>query len=98
MTKGAIEVAEKLNDPTKSGGLIHEHVWERSKVADQLLVPGISEAQIDSIMEDVLPCTVTKDEHSKLHTELKLKHLDGWKRYEDANIEVWNTATGTRLI
>jgi hypothetical protein len=50
--------------------------------------------EIDSILEKVVACTVTKEEHDSLSN---FKHLDGWERYQAAGITVIDCETGDVL-
>lgn len=70
----------------------HEHVIERKKLIDQLLVhPEDYERTLDS----AVGCLVTKEEHNRLAREGR--GLDGWARYRSAGIVVYDAATGQKL-
>jgi len=44
------------------------------------------------ILKDAIGCTVTKDEHDRLNM---IKNCDGWQRYREAGIRVWDTEKNT---
>jgi hypothetical protein len=62
-----------------------EHVWERAKMAQELIQhPELAAF----ILEKAVTCTVTKEEHEAL-TKVGCE-LSGWDRYKAAGIEVWD--------
>jgi hypothetical protein len=93
MSAAAWEIAKHENKPNDSKLLIHEHVNERAKTCEKLLKPS---ANIDEILNTVVACVVTKDEHNDLRK--KGKHLEGWERYKAAQIRVWDTENGSEYI
>lgn len=72
----------------------HEHVVERKKIVEALIAEP---DRMDEILQGVVGCTVTKDEHRRL-TELSRSRpdLEGWERYEAAGIAVEDLATGQK--
>ena len=72
--------------------LQHDHVYERGKMADELIA---NPEQMDKILDKAVGCVVTKDEHKRL-TKLSVSepYLQGWERYCVAGIEVIDGATG----
>jgi hypothetical protein len=70
----------------------HEHVFERAKLADELLQHP---EQIDAILNKAVACVVTVAEHRRL-TQVSRQDpkLSGWERYKVADIEVIDTVTG----
>lgn len=73
-------------DRTKTE-LRHDHVYQRSKVIAEL--EKSKPDQIDDILNKVVGCTVTKEEHDHL-TKFD-KEYDGWVRYQKAGIVVIDT-------
>lgn len=63
--------------------LQHEHVFERKELIKRIL----SGENIDTVVKDAIACLVTKEEHSQLN----LVSESGWKRYEKANIKVYDS-------
>lgn len=73
------------DEPTSREAIIHEHVFSRKEVTDQLLDKPDSTGDI---LDTVLGCIVTKKEHDKLH---KIKNnISGWQRYKNAGIVVYD--------
>jgi hypothetical protein len=74
--------------------LVHEHIHQRSKMIEALMLfvgRTDAETQIDETLHKAIPCTVTRDEHQALN---KYPHLDGLDRYEAAKITIIDTFTG----
>lgn len=69
--------------------LRHDHVYLRSNIVKELETAGADEVAIDAILEKVIGCAVTEQEHLDL-TKLG-KEYDGWERYQKAGIEVVDT-------
>jgi hypothetical protein len=85
-TSGALECADRRQ-------LRHEHVYPRSRMIDALL--RAKPEQVDDILMDAIGCTVTREEHERLH---KFADQHGWDRYRKAELVVIDTDTGERLI
>ena len=63
----------------------HDHVWTRKRMVERILKdPDVLEHE----MEQAIGCTVTKHEHDDL-TRYDKSH-DGWDRYKEAEIRVWD--------
>jgi hypothetical protein len=74
----------------------HDHVMERAKIADELIAHP---ERMDEILDTVIGCVVTKNEHRRLTEISRLNpDLDGWDRYAAAGIVVIDTMTGERMI
>lgn len=74
--------------------LVHEHVFTRKSLADELLAakPG----QIEDVLRTrAVACIVTAEEHNRL------KPFDqthqGWERYREAGIEVIDMLNGSKV-
>jgi hypothetical protein len=81
-TSGALEksIPMKIN---------HEHVWRRKWIIDQLLQGGRTwnEAQLGDFLESCgVACVVTVEEHGRLAAISG----QGWQRYRQAGIEVFD--------
>lgn len=64
----------------------HEHVFKRKKVVKALIAEP---DRVEEILSDVVGCTVTKEEHSRLTKLSRVRpELDGWERYREAGITV----------
>ncbi len=84
---------EALNcDKTKTK-LRHDHVYPRSKMVMEL--ENARPDQIDSILERIVGCTVTEEEHIRLSKFDK--EYDGWVRYEKAGIVIIDTKTNETI-
>jgi hypothetical protein len=77
----------------EKGNLRHDHVYQCAKMIDRLL--GAEPDQVDHILKVAEGCTVTRDEHTRLH---RFDNEYGWVRYEKAGIVVINTETGKRIL
>jgi hypothetical protein len=95
MSEAALTIAQSEIKPNDSKQLVHEHVIKRSIITDKLL--AIKGSNVDNILDEVLACTVTKEEHRELELS-KRKGLQGWERYKDVPIHVWDTEMGSRLF
>jgi hypothetical protein len=75
--------------------LEHEHVYERAKMARDLID---NPERVDEILDLAVGCAVTKDEHKRL-TDLRKSRceLDGRERYRSAGITVIDTVTDEPL-
>ena len=69
--------------------LRHEHVHTRQSLRRRLLKCNES---IASVVDDTVGCVVTVEEHRKLKDTLQ-----GWKRYRDAHIEVFDREEETKF-
>ena len=85
-SQGAIEGIDK-------GKLRHDHVYQRSRMIDELLQAKPEE--LDGILKNAIGCTVTIEEHSRL---VPFDHEYGWNRYRKAGIVVVDTESGERVI
>lgn len=66
----------------KTAKLQHEHIHERRELITRLL----SGEAIGSVIPDAVACMVTKEEHAKLNASSN----QGWQRYKDAGIRVYD--------
>lgn len=80
-------ISEKALEQIKNKSNIqHEHVFERKYLIEKLLeTPSLSEETLNN----AIACLVTKDEH-KLLTNISKNNLQGWDRYIEANIKVYD--------
>jgi hypothetical protein len=92
MSEKALAVAAKERRPGDSKELVHEHVYERAKIAALLVKDSDS---IEIILKDAFACVVTKEEDRELRKIKKRDKCDGWKRYSRAEIRVVDTETDT---
>lgn len=69
-----------MNDRTSRTKINHEHVYARQDIAVKMIQ---NPDQIDDLLDQVLGCIVTADEHSLLP-----KTDSGWGRYAEAGIVV----------
>jgi hypothetical protein len=90
-TRFQSEAAWKCNRTTTE--LRHDHVYQRSKMIMEL--EKAEPEQIDDILNKVIGCTITKQEHDHLTTFDK--ECDGWVRYQKAEIVVIDTKTDEPL-
>jgi hypothetical protein len=95
MSNSALEIAQHEKKPNDSKSLIHEHVSERQKVLRKLI--EASPMQVDEILDSIVACVVTKEEHKRLSSR-SLKDLHGWDRYREINLRVWDTQTNSQFI
>jgi hypothetical protein len=65
----------------------HEHVNTRKSITDKILRHP---TQVVSILNQVIGCVVTKDEHSRLR-----KAARGWGRYRHAGVRVYDMSFRT---
>jgi len=63
--------------------LRHEHVEERKELIYRLIEDPDN---YESILNDIVACIVTKEEHEQLHRQNK----KGWDRYKAAKIKVFD--------
>ena len=75
------------------GELRHDHVYQCVQMIDKLVKARPEE--IDGILETAVGCTVTLEEHSRLH---RFDEEYGWERYRKAGVTVTNIETGERVI
>jgi hypothetical protein len=78
------------------GALIQrDHVYQKRGIVERLINDS---TQIDDILQDVVHCVVTKEEHDRL-TEYSRTNpsVDGWERYRGAGIEVIDMLTNTEV-
>lgn len=64
----------------------HEHVYTKKWLSQQLIAKPES---VDTIIEKVVACLVTKEEHARLH-KVPREYV-GWDRYTHAGIRVYDT-------
>jgi hypothetical protein len=76
-----VEIAR--SEPTSKTKINHEHVFTRKYIIQQLLANPQSS---DQLLDQVIACVVTKDEHDRLSTIST--DLVGWGRYTQAGITV----------
>ncbi|MEK6893701.1 MAG: hypothetical protein AABX07_05880 [Nanoarchaeota archaeon] len=72
-------------DPRNKEELIHEHVFTKKQIYNNLIK---SPDKTEQILKKIVACAVTKDEHDKL-TKFD-KSFSGWERYKQAQIEVYD--------
>lgn len=90
-----------LRSLRKGARVQHDHVVERAKLADELVAAhrAADPERVDEILDRVIGCVVTKDEHRRLADISRLNpNLDGWERYAAAGIVVIDTMTGERMV
>lgn len=63
-----------------------EHVFRRELLMEAILK---GEEPLDRVLDRVIHCSVSKDEHVRLHN-IRYKNLDGWARYVAADIAVFS--------
>ena len=90
----------KWNLPYRSLGslqpgaeLRHEHVTERAKTVRALLAHP---ERVDEILDSVVACVVTPEEHTRLGQVHRT--LESWERYRAAGVAVVDASTGEWLI
>lgn len=72
--------------------LRHEHVFERSKLVEELLR---NPEKAEEIADLAVACTVTRAEHNTLAEVCRADpKLSGWARYRAAGIRVYDMTTG----
>lgn len=84
-SKQVFELAK--NEPQSTVKINHEHVFTKKEITSKLLKDPIG---LDTILDDVVGCVVTADEH-KVLTALG-SDCSGWERYKKAGIEVLDMA------
>lgn len=73
-----------------------DHVNRKAGIVERWLA---SPEQMDSILDDIVHCVVTKDEHDRLTAYDKMNpDVDGWERYRVVGIEVMDMLTGEQFI
>lgn len=81
-----ISVSAKNNPNLKVN---HEHVSRKKMLIDDILQ---NPENLETILKQALACIVTVEEHDRLNKiDKDNPELDGWKRYELAEIDVWDT-------
>ncbi|QDT54289.1 hypothetical protein Pan44_23170 [Caulifigura coniformis] len=65
-------------------GCIHEHVFTRKRLIDDLMAGK----PVGAVLKRAIACVVTGEEHTRL------KDGNGWKRYREAGIKVYDRKTG----
>jgi hypothetical protein len=66
----------------------HEHVFRKKNMINNILAHP---EELDSILENAVGCTVTIDEHKLLgEVDRSNKGIDGWERYKQAGISVYD--------
>lgn len=68
---------------SKQNNWHHEHVYTRKELVDRLL----SGEEVDNVIQNIIACVVTRDEHKKLSQSKK----QGWERYLDMSIKVYDS-------
>lgn len=72
-----------LNSKISKTKLQHEHVHQRKKLIDRLL----NGEDVETVIADAVACLVTKEEHQILDKSKS----NGWKRYKESGIRVYDT-------
>lgn len=72
-------------DPSSTVKINHEHVFTRREVTAKLIS---SPDSIDTLLDEVIGCIVTKEEHDRMP-----RNLSGWDRYFAAGIIVLDMLT-----
>lgn len=67
--------------------LRHEHVFEKKKIADRIVISGNNKEKIKQELNSAESCIITSYEHKDLHSN---PELDGWQRYETCGIVVYD--------
>lgn len=80
-SEAVVEMATHV--PTSVTKINHEHIYTRKHIIQQLLA---TPQNSDLILDQVVACIVTKDEHEKLSAISPI--LVGWDRYRQAGIKV----------
>ena len=62
-----------------------DHIFKKRTLVEELLSPS---PNLDKILDQAQCCIVTKNEHDKLHDIDN--NLDGWDRYREAGILVYD--------
>lgn len=78
-----------INSSKTDKNRIHEHVFERKKLTQEIIN---NPNKIDQIIKEMaIACVVTKDEHDQL-TKVSRENpdLEGWKRYKKAGIKAYD--------
>lgn len=75
--------ARYVHDPKV---LAHEHVVQRKGLIARILATR-SLLAINEILDEAVGCTVLRSEHDVLNLQ---KDVDGWQRYKDAGIRVYD--------
>lgn len=72
-----------------------DHVFQKKALVERLL---LEPHNVEDVVQSALSCVVTKEEHEKL-TQYSRVHpeVDGWARYQNAGITVYDMLTGTKL-
>ncbi len=82
------------------GSLVHEHVWTRKSVVEELSNNATDTKAIGKILNRAIACTITRDEDNALRvSDNKFKHNkrhNGWTRYKKAGIDVYDVVTGKK--
>lgn len=76
--------------------LRHDHVTERRKIVDELLVHP---ERLEEILGKAVGCVVTKDEHDRLtRISREQPDLGGWDRYQAAGVTVVDLTAQADLL
>jgi hypothetical protein len=70
-----------------------DHIYKKRTLVEELLGTA---PNIDRVIERARCCTVTLDEHQRLHDVDDA--LDGWDRYEAAGLHVYDMVDETRVV
>jgi hypothetical protein len=73
----------------------HEHVYTRKFLTEQILQ---NPSNAEHIVQNAIGCLVTEQEHSKLTAITSSQKLQGWDRYEAAQITIYDMLTGNAFI
>jgi hypothetical protein len=74
----------------------HEHVKRRKHLVAELLEAEAKLEVVARILKSAQACVVSVDDHDKVSRHDK--SLDGWKRYEQAGVGVWDRGKGRWFI
>lgn len=81
-SSAVVELA--TNSPESQVKINHDHVFTRKEITQRVLLEPL---RCDEILNDVVGCILTKEEHTKLSE----KH-SGWERYRFAKIAILDMA------
>lgn len=73
--------------------LQHDHVYERSKMVERIMS---NHELVEEELRKAIGCVITKNEHDLLH--FHVMGIDGWDRYKNANIKVYDMKDCTWII
>lgn len=75
--------------------LAHEHVYQRARMVRAMLAEP---HRLEELARRAIGCVVTREEHKRLNAlGVARPDLDGWQRYEAAEIHVVDCETGNLI-